>query len=240
MTNTRLKLFLCEDDENLGMILKELLEKKFDVSLYNDGKQGWEYFIKEKYDICLLDIGMPQKDGIELAKDIRNINPTVPIIFITAKGERQTILEGFHAGADDYITKPFSLEELMLRIDAVLRRTNIVVVEQPIRRVYTFGNLTFDVQAQIIEIGNKKTRLTTKENGLMALLCEYSNRTLERAKALEKVWNIRMQDLDEDDSSISMRSIDVYITKLRRILKDEPSIEIKNVHGKGYRLVVPD
>jgi two-component system, OmpR family, response regulator len=226
----KLKLFLCEDDENLGMLLREYLQAKgFDTDLFPDGEAGYKGFVKEKYDLCVLDVMMPKKDGITLVKEIRAINSEIPIIFLTAKNMKEDILEGFKAGADDYITKPFSMEELVLRIEAIIRRVRGKKVKE--QQVYNFGNLKFDTQKQILTIGDQETKLTTKESELLALLCAHANQILERNHALKQIW--------VDDNYFNARSMDVYITKLRKLLKADPEIEIINIHGKGYKLIVP-
>ncbi len=226
----KLKLFLCEDDENLGMLLREYLQAKgFDTDLYPDGEAGYKGFVKEKYDLCVLDVMMPKKDGITLVKEIRAINSEIPIIFLTAKNMKEDILEGFKAGADDYITKPFSMEELVLRIEAIIRRVRGKKVKE--QQVYSFGTLKFDTQKQILAIGDQETKLTTKESELLALLCAHANQILERNHALKQIW--------VDDNYFNARSMDVYITKLRKLLKADPEIEIINIHGKGYKLIVP-
>jgi len=223
-----LKILLCEDEENLGNILQELLQsKKFAVTLCTDGDQGWEAFKSAKYDLCLLDIMMPKRDGLTLAKDIRSLSADVPIIFLTALGMRENILEGFRSGADDYITKPFSMEVLLSRIEAILRR---VKGKKP-KDVpfYRIGQFMFDTQKQTLTIGEKMTKLTTKECELLTLLCAHANEVLERNYALKTIW--------VDDNYFNARSMDVYITKLRKLLRDDPNIEIINIHGKGYKLI---
>ena len=226
----KLKLFLCEDDENLGMLLREYLQAKgYDTDLYIDGEVGYKGFVKEKYDLCILDVMMPKKDGITLVKEIRAINTEIPIIFLTAKNMKDDILEGFKAGADDYITKPFSMEELVLRIEAIFRRVKGKRNKE--QQVYQFGNMNFDTQKQILTINGDSTKLTTKEAELLALLCAHANDILERNHALKQIW--------VDDNYFNARSMDVYITKLRKLLKPDPSIEIINIHGKGYKLIAP-
>lgn len=226
----RLKLFLCEDDENLGMLLREYLQAKgYDTDLYIDGEVGYKGFVKEKYDLCILDVMMPKKDGITLVKEIRAINSDIPIIFLTAKNMKEDILEGFKAGADDYITKPFSMEELVLRIEAIFRRVKGKKTKD--QQVYQLGNISFDTQKQILTINGESTKLTTKESELLALLCAHANDILERNHALKQIW--------VDDNYFNARSMDVYITKLRKLLKPDPTIEIINIHGKGYKLIAP-
>ena len=231
MNDDKLKILLCEDDENLGMLLREYLQAKgFVAELCADGEAGFTAFLKTKFDICVLDVMMPKKDGFTLAQEIRSANTDVPIIFLTAKTLKEDILEGFKLGADDYITKPFSMEELVFRIEAILRRTKGKKSRES--TVYHLGQFTFDTQKQLLQIGEKQTKLTTKENELLALLCSHSNEILQRDFALKTIWI--------DDNYFNARSMDVYITKLRKHLKDDPQIEIINIHGKGYKLITPE
>lgn len=223
----KIKIFFCEDDDNLGLLLKEYLDTKgFETQLFRDGEEGLRNFEKSEFDLCILDVMMPRKDGFALAKDIRAINTTIPIIFLTAKTMKEDVLRGFEVGADDYVTKPFSLDELLARIEAILRR--VKGVESKVMPYYQLGKFFFDTQKQTLTIGDKVTKLTTKENQLLSLLCSFANETLERNYALKTIW--------ENDNYFNARSMDVYITKLRKILKEDPTLEIKNVHGKGYRL----
>ncbi len=226
----KLRILLCEDDENLGMLLREYLAAKgYEAELYADGEEGYKAFVKNKYDICVLDVMMPKKDGFTLAQDIRALNTDIPIIFLTAKTLKEDILEGFKIGADDYITKPFSMEELVFRIEAILRRVRGKKNKEC--TVYNIGRFVFDTQKQLLTIGNKQTKLTTKENELLALLCSHANEILQRDFALKTIWI--------DDNYFNARSMDVYITKLRKHLKDDDQIEIINIHGKGYKLITP-
>ena len=227
----KLKILLCEDDENLGTLTREYLEDKgFKAELFSDGEAGYKAFLKGKYDICLLDVMMPKKDGFQLAQEIRTVNTDVPIIFLTAKALKEDILEGFKIGADDYITKPFSMEELVLRIEAILRRVNGKKGKDV--TVYKLGKFTFDTQRQVLFTGDRSDNLTTKESELLSLLCAHANEILERNFALKTIWI--------DDNYFNARSMDVYITKLRKKLKDDPNVEIINIHGKGYKLIIPE
>jgi DNA-binding response OmpR family regulator len=222
------KILLTEDDENLGMLLREYLEAKgYETDLLPDGEQGYEAFMNEKYDVCIFDVMMPKKDGFTLAKEIRMVNTDVPIIFLTAKSMKEDIFQGFKIGADDYIAKPFSMEELLFRLEAILRRTKGGLTNQ---EVFQLGKYKFDTQKQQLIDGDKVLKLTTKESELLKLLCNNANKVLERNYALKTIW--------VDDNYFNARSMDVYITKLRKHLKDEPSVEIINVHGKGYKLVL--
>ncbi len=226
--DSKLKILLCEDDESLGMLLREYLQAKgYDADLCSDGEQGYKSFLKTEYDMCVLDVMMPKMDGFALASEIRQVNQEVPIIFLTAKNLKEDIFEGFKIGADDYITKPFSMEELVLRMEAILRRVH--GKQQKNVSLYHIGKFTFDTKRQILSIGDQQTKLTTKESELLILLCAHANEVLQRELALKTIWI--------DDNYFNARSMDVYITKLRKHLKDDPDIEINNVHGKGYRLI---
>ena len=225
----KLRILLAEDDENLGSLLKEyLLVKGYETCLYADGNKAYKGFIQEHFDLCLLDVMMPVKDGFTLAKEIRLINSDIPIIFLTAKSMKDDVLEGFSLGADDYITKPFSMEELLFRIEAILRRTIPGTNDQQPDQ-YEIGDYLFDSQKQQLNKGKEIQKLTTKESELLKLLCSNKNKVLERNFALRTIWI--------DDNYFNARSMDVYITKLRKYLKNDPSIQIINIHGKGYKLI---
>ena len=227
-TNEKLRILLCEDDENLGMLLREYVQAKgFVCDLYGDGEAGFKAFLKGRYDFCILDVMMPKKDGFTMAQEIRALNQDVPIIFLTAKSLKEDILEGFKIGGDDYITKPFSMEELLFRIEAILRRVKGKKGKDVV--AYHLGQFTFDVQKQQLVHGEDIVKLTTKECDLLNLLCTHANEILERNFALKTIW--------VDDNYFNARSMDVYITKLRKHLKADPSIEIINIHGKGYKLI---
>lgn len=221
------RILLVEDDMNLGSLLKEyLIAKGFDTNLQLDGAKGLQAFKREHFDLCILDVMMPVKDGFTLAKDIRIMDPEIPYIFLTAKSMKADVLKGFNLGADDYIIKPFSMEELLLRIEAILRRTT----KSSNQETFLVGNFLFDTNKQLLTKKNAEViKLTTKESDLLKLLCQYSNEVLERNYALKAIW--------KDDSYFNARSMDVYITKLRKHLKNEPGIQIINVHGKGYKLI---
>ena len=228
---TKLRILLCEDDENLGMLLREYLEAKgYEPDLHLDGESGFKAFMTSPYDMCVLDVMMPKKDGFTLAQEIRQLDAEVPIIFLTAKNLKEDIFEGFKIGADDYLTKPFSMDELVFRMEAILRR--VKGNKMPVVNVYKLGKFKFDTQRQLLSIGSVQTKLTTKESELLALLCAHANDVLLRELALKTIWI--------DDNYFNARSMDVYITKLRKHLKADPAIEINNVHGKGYKLIVPD
>jgi len=229
----KIRIFMCEDDENLGMLLREYLQAKgFDADLFPDGEAGAKAFPEKKYDFCLLDVMMPKKDGFALAQDIRAINSEIPIIFLTAKNLKEDILEGFKVGADDYLTKPFSMEELLLRIEAIMRRINGKKNKEV--PFYNIGIYMFDTQKQTLSDGKEVTKLTTKESELLANLCLNMNDILDREFAVNTIWKPH-----PDFYQFAARSMDVYITKLRKLLKDDPRVEIMNIHGKGYKLIAP-
>ncbi len=224
------RILLCEDDESLGMLLREYLQaKNYDVILAPDGEAGYQLFTNEKFDLCILDVMMPKKDGFTLAQDIRKVNGIVPIVFLTAKSLKEDVLEGFRIGADDYITKPFSMEEMLLRIEAIMRR--ISGKHNKNGSEFKLGSMTFDIQKQTLITPKGTVKLTTKESDLLALLVQNANSILERNYALKAIW--------VEDNYFNARSMDVYITKLRKIIKDDPEVEIINIHGKGYKLVIP-
>ncbi len=225
----KMRVILSEDDENLGSLLREyLIAKGYDTDLYPDGEAAYKGFQKNQYDLCIFDVMMPKKDGFSLAKDVRMINSEIPIIFLTAKNMKEDVIEGFRIGADDYMTKPFSMEELIFRIEAILRRTMGEADNTQV--VFKLGRFTFDARKQTLSDANDSTKLTTKESELLRLLCVNANKVLERNYALKTIW--------VDDNYFNARSMDVYITKLRKHLKDEEGIEIINIHGKGYKLII--
>ena len=230
MEESNVKILLAEDDENLGALLREyLVAKGLKTDLYVNGLLALEGFKKGHYDICILDVMMPKMDGFTLAREIKKINGNIPFIFLTAKSLKDDVIEGFSVGADDYMTKPFSMEELLFRIKAILRRTSSNSASEK-DDIFTIGEYEFDSQKQILKYGDKEHKLTTKESELLKLLCNNMNNVLERNFALKTIW--------QEDSYFNARSMDVYITKLRKYLKDDTSIQILNIHGKGYKLIV--
>lgn len=229
MENEKVRVLLAEDDRNLGNILKSYLEAKgYNTRLCVNGKEAYDQFVKEKYDFCIVDVMMPVMDGFSLAKNIRQHDRNIHILFLTAKSLEEDKLKGFQAGADDYITKPFSMEELLMRMEAILRRSGL---SSSVNKTYKIGRFDFDYNLQILRINGKEQRLTSKENELLRLLCENLNETLDRSYALNKIW--------QDDSYFNARSMDVYIAKLRKYLKDDSNVELMNVHGIGFKLVAP-
>lgn len=222
------KILLVEDDSNLGTILNEYLSVKgFDVTHCVNGEEGLQAFYGEQFDICIVDVMMPKMDGFTLAKKIRAAG-LVPIIFLTAKSMTNDKIEGFQIGADDYVTKPFSMEELVLRINAILKRTS-KHSEEINKNGYSIGSYIFNYEKRVLSFKEKVQKLTTREAELLKLLCENKNNLLERSTALVKIW--------KNESYFTSRSMDVYIAKLRGYLKNDPSIQIINVHGTGFKLV---
>lgn len=227
MNKTR--ILLAEDDHNLGSLLQEyLIAKGYDVTLAKDGNQGLDIFLSQEFDFCILDVMMPKKDGFSLAKEIRTKNPEIPILFLTAKSMQEDTIKGFEVGADDYMTKPFSMEELLLRIKAILKRTKKGDIN-PESEVFKVGNFEFNSLQHELKAGEEKYKLTTKESDLLKLFCQNQNKTVSRSYALKLIWG--------DDSYFNARSMDVYITKLRKYLKSDASIQIMNLHGEGFKLV---
>jgi len=225
----KIKLLLVEDDPNLGSLLKDYLDAKgHQCILRTNGEDGYSSFVNESFEFVILDVMMPAKDGFTLAKDIRGIDQKVPILFLTAKSLSEDKLKGFEIGADDYITKPFSMEELMARITAIHRRT--YNDNSPKDFNFTIGDFIFDTKLQLLKSENHNHKLTTKESDLLKLLCKNENAILERNHALKAVWG--------DDNYFNGRSMDVYIAKLRKYLKSDERIQIINVHGKGFKLLV--
>ena len=227
----KLKVLIVEDDPNLGQILSEYLGiKGLDPTLCKDGEEGLESYNHGVFDLCILDIMMPKKDGFTLAKEIRIMDKNIPIIFLTAKSMKEDTIKGLKIGADDYMTKPFSMEELLLRIQAVMRRVGKTNSERLNSSLVLVGKFKFDNDKQQLEADGEITKLTTKESGLLKLLVANKNKTLERSIALKNVWG--------DDSYFNARSMDVYIAKLRKLLKEDDSLQIITVHGEGFKLLM--
>jgi two-component system OmpR family response regulator len=222
-------ILLAEDDDNLGLLLQTYLKSKgFDVDLVRNGKAAFERFNEQKFDFCLFDVMMPVMDGFTLAKEIREIDRKVPILFLTAKGLKEDKLEGFALGADDYLTKPFSMEELLARITAILRRVETPKNEED--AIVMVGKITFEPELRILHLQEGDKKLTTKENQLLTMLVKNQNEILDRQATLRAIWG--------DDNYFNGRSMDVYIAKLRKLLKEDDAIEIMNVHGKGFKFMV--
>jgi len=228
MEKSGLRVLLAEDDRNLGNILQSYLEAKgYPTKLCINGEEAFTAYKKEDFDFCIVDVMMPVKDGFSLVKDIRKIDKTIPVLFLTAKSLQEDKLIGFEVGADDYLTKPFSMEELLARMQAIIRRTDQPIEDE--EPVFEIGAYTFDYNRQLLKIGDTENKLTSKEAELLKLLCDKMNDVLDRAFALNKIWF--------DDSYFNARSMDVYIAKLRKYLKEDPKVELINVHGVGFKLV---
>jgi len=227
--STKKKILLVEDDTNLGNLLQDSLEiKGYEVVLKRNGEDAFNDFKVNKYDMCIFDVMMPKKDGFTLAKEVRRMNSQVPIIFLTAKALKEDTIEGLKLGADDYMTKPFSMEELALRMDNIFKR--MPKTEVSTQSKFKIGQFDFDNTMRVLKIGDKETKLTTKESELLKMLAIYLDRVLEREVALNAVWGT--------DSYFAGRSMDVYIAKLRKYLKDDPAVEILNIHGTGFKMIV--
>ena len=226
------QILLCEDDTNLGMVLKNYLElNDYDVTLERDGKLGLAAFQREKFDLCLLDVMMPNMDGFTLAEEIRDVNPDVPLFFLSAKTMKDDIIQGYKLGADDYITKPFDSEVLLHKIKAILKR-NEELHREEVNAEFDLGRYHFNPRLRELTIDGKTQTLSPKENELLKMLSEYKNDLLSREIALKKIWG--------SDTYFNGRSMDVYIAKLRKYLKEDSAIEIVNIHGNGFRLVVTE
>ncbi|RED98815.1 response regulator transcription factor [Marinoscillum furvescens] len=224
------RLLIAEDDENLGQILNEYLNLKgYTTTLCRDGEEGAAAFKPGKFDLCILDLMMPKKDGFQLATEIKEIDADIPIIFLTAKSMKEDVIKGFKIGADDYITKPFSMEVLLMRIQAVLHRTMKGASRQELPEELVIGKLKYQHANNSLELPSGPVRLTTKENELLKLFFENLNQTVTRTIALKKIW--------KDDSYFNARSMDVYIAKLRKYLREEESLKLLTVHGEGFKLV---
>ena len=222
-----LKILVAEDDANLSILLCDYLQLLgYETTCARDGKEGWVNFQRGAFDLCILDVMMPRMDGFSLAEQIRKKNSAVPIIFLTARGLNEDRVKGFKAGCDDYVTKPFNSEELGLRIEAILKRCGVVKEEE----LYEIGMYQFDASNMKLKSVNGVQSLTTKEAGLLRLLCRNTNNLLSRETALKEIWG--------DENYFVGRSMDVFITRLRKCLKDDPRVSIVNVHGKGFRLEI--
>ena len=225
------RILLVEDDPNLGEVLREFLELKgaFNVDLFKDGQAGWAAFQDAEYDLCVLDVMLPREDGFSLGRRIRARNSAVPLIFLTAKSMKEDKVEGFTIGADDYITKPFSIEELLLRVHAILRRTRMFNPQESAESTFTIGRYEFDSETRELKLNDEVRTISAREAELLAMLCSAMNSTVKREEALERIWG--------ENTYFNARSMDVYITKLRKLLKDDESLRILNVHGIGFKLM---
>lgn len=231
----KVKLLLVEDDPSFGAVLKDYLTlNDYDVTLATDGEDGLEKFKSDTFDLCLSDVMMPKKDGFTLAKEIIDINPDIPLIFLTARNMREDILTGYKLGANDYITKPFDSEVLLYKINAVLQRNsnNGNNEDKEDKEIYEISNFKFNTKLRQLEVKDKMYKLSPKENELLKLLCKYKNDLMPREEALTKIWH--------NDNYFTSRSMDVYIAKIRKLLKNDENVEIVNIHGEGFRLLVKE
>ncbi len=231
MSTTPARILLLEDDPNLGLIVEDsLVQAGHPVTLCRDGKQGLAAFESGDFDLCLVDVMMPRMDGFEFARHLRERGETVPLIFLTARAMTEDKIEGFRAGCDDYVTKPFSMEELLLRMQAVLRRGGAAGEPAPAPERVELASYTFCRTEQTLTRDGQVRQLTTRESDLLDLLCVHGDKVLERSFALRRIWG--------DDSYHAGRSMDVFISKLRKYLQDDDRVEIRTVHGQGFRLLI--
>jgi DNA-binding response OmpR family regulator len=229
MTN----ILFVEDDANLGLLLKENLENKgFNVSWHKNGEDGIGAIMKNKFNLCILDVMLPVKDGFTLSKEIRKVDGSIPIIFLTARGQHEDKMKGFETGADDYITKPFNTQELCMRIQAVLRRTETQLKKQDEPCVITIGALCFDYNKMLLTVHNEPKKLSLKEADVLKILLQNRNVIVPRKQILERVWG--------NDDYFASKSMDVYLSKIRKLIKEEKSIEILNAYGLGFKMIVKE
>lgn len=235
-TSLSTKILLVEDDRNFGDVLRSYLEMHgYDVDLAVDGIDGFEQYRRGNYDLCILDVMMPRKDGFSLAKDIRSKSSEVPIIFLTAKTLKEDVLEGFRIGGDDYVTKPFNSEELLYRVQAILKRSMKKSDPEDDAKEFTIGIYYFNFPLRILYLKEnneitEKIKLSPKEALLLKMFCQYRNQILPRSEALSKIWG--------EDNYFTARSMDVFVTKLRKYLAKDENIEIMNIHGNGFRMII--
>lgn len=229
MDKHNFRILLVEDDFNLGFVVQDNLKKAgYHVSLARDGKEGLQLFNDKEFELCVLDVMLPKKDGFSLAEDIRKVNTTVPILFLTAKSLIDDKVKGYKAGGDDYLVKPFEMQELLLRIEALLKRSGAMEGGEATETSFSIGVFTFDSTNFMLQGGTEDRKLTKKEAAILKLLCQHKNQVLQRELVLNMVWG--------DDSYFNGRSLDVFIAKLRKYLKDDESVRISNVHGIGFKL----
>jgi len=226
---TKPHIFLVEDDLSFGAVLKSYLEiNDFEVDWVDDGQLALPQFNKYNYDICILDVMLPNIDGFTIGTEIRKINAEVPILFLTAKNLREDVLKGYKIGADDYISKPFDTEVLIFKLKAILKRGNGTPAKES--DFYQIGAYLFDFKLRTLEYGGSKQKLSPKEAELLKMLCDNQNELLPRETALKQIWG--------DDGYFTSRSMDVYLTKLRKLFTEDPSVEIRNIHGSGFMLEI--
>lgn len=232
MSEKKIHILLAEDDNNLGFVVQDNLKSAgFDVTLCMNGEEALKTFANNEFDLCLLDVMMPKKDGFVVAETIRELNKNIPIIFLTAKTMQMDKVKGFTVGADDYITKPFDFQELLLRVNAILKRYRLIVEkEEKSIDSYQIGRYFFDIKNQVLKNKNSEQKLTKKEARILAFLCEKMNDVVPREQILKAIWG--------NDDYFSGRSMDVFISKIRKYLADDPSIQINNIHGVGFKMEV--
>ena len=231
MISKNKQILLVEDDVNFGTVLRDYLQLNgYKVVLARNGLEGFEKFKKNEFDICILDVMMPYKDGFTLAKEIRTKDKTTPIVFLTAKSMKEDVLKGYKIGADDYLTKPFDADILLKKLEVLIHRTQKSIQKSKPKSKIVIGDFIFNPRLRTLTYKNDtSTNLSPKENQLLFMLVETQNDLLSRNKALVEIWN--------DDNYFTSRSMDVYIAKLRKYLRDDPSVEIANIHGEGFRLI---
>ncbi len=226
-------ILLLEDDPNLGLVLKDHLEANgFEVMLKVNGEEGLNEAKRKRFALCLVDVMMPKKDGFTFARQFRAHDETTPVIFLTAKSLKEDRIEGLTIGADDYITKPFSVEELLLRIRAVLKRSGLASPSPQLPSVVRLGKIKFHRDKQVLSSASGEQKLTSKESELLELFCAHRNEIIPRNDILKSIWG--------DDSYFNGRSLDVFVSRIRKYLSPDPSVEIKNAHGKGYKLAIEE
>jgi DNA-binding response OmpR family regulator len=226
------KILLVEDDQNFGIVLREFLSlNDFEVTLAKNGMEGFEKFKKDNFDLCILDVMMPYKDGYTLAKEIREKNKDVPLIFLTAKSMKEDVLKGYKVGADDYLNKPFDSDVLLMKIKAIIQRKAAENKNEPAKFEFQIGRFLLNSKLRYLKLDdNEPIKLSPKESELLKMMANYENDLMPRELALTKIWR--------EDNYFTSRSMDVYIAKLRKYLKDDPGVEILNIHGEGFRLVI--
>lgn len=229
--NVRTRILLVEDDENMRFLLNDNLEMAgYETVAARDGQTALSIFMKEEFALCVLDVMLPKKDGFTLAMEVRKLNTNVPIIFLTAKTLKEDRIHGFKIGADDYITKPFSIEEFLLRIEVVLKRVYKTPTKSDQQSTYQLAKFTFDFNSQVITRAGEVLPLTSKEAKLLRLFCIHQNKVIERDIIQKAIW--------EDEGYFVGRSMDVFISRLRKIFRDEPTVSIQTIHGVGYKLEI--
>lgn len=227
------KILLTEDDPNLGFVIKDNLEQRgYQVTLCSNGEEGLNLFNQKHFDLCILDVMMPKKDGFSLAKDIRKVNKEIPVLFLSAKSETEDKIQGFEAGCDDYLTKPFSTEELIYRVKALLKRVNVEFDETRGGSQFKIGKYHFDFDNYSLTLGDEVRKLTKKEAEILNMFCKHRNQVLPRELVLNAVWG-------QDDYFVG-RSLDVFVTKLRKYLADDETVVVSNVHGIGFKFEAPE